>query len=493
MNIFSGMSEQIFINTSDFETRVAIVDQGVLQELHIERDSQKGVVGNVYVGKITRILPNLQSAFVNIGLDRNAFMHVGDLQETRIARQNSEALPKIEKLFFEGQTLLVQVIKDPIKDKGARLSNQINIAGRIMVYMPYNKHIGISQRIEEESERERLKEWVQNLRPNEDKGGYIIRTFAETCTEADLKRDMYYLHLQWEAIQNQAKNAKAPKLVYEELSLKHRVMRDFANDDTESIEIDSKTQFNELVEWCSLYTPAVTNKLSSYTASRPIFDLNSIEEDIEIALSQRVELPSGGYLIFDSTEALTSIDVNTGSFLGSRNFNDTILKTNLEASLEIARQLRLRNIGGIIIIDFIDMSDESHKEQVLCSLKNALARDRVRTTVNDFSSFGLVEMTRKRAHSSLSSMLMEPCPTCEGRGSVKTAKTIVYQIMREIQREAKLFNPKEFRLILSPSVLDLFLDEESHYFTALSDAIGKPISLEVDDLYNQEDYDIILC
>ncbi|WDU54018.1 Rne/Rng family ribonuclease [Taylorella equigenitalis] len=487
------MSEQIFINTSDFETRVALVDQGVLQELHIERDSQKGVVGNIYLGKITRILPNLQSAFINIGLERNAFMHVGDLYESRVARQNSEALPKIEKLFFEGQTLLVQVIKNPVNDKGARLSNQINIAGRIMVYMPFNEHIGISQRIEIEEEREKLRDWVQNLRGSDDVGGYIIRTFAETCEESDLKRDMDYLRLQWEAIQKRAKNSKAPKLVYEELSLTHRVLRDFANANTTNIEIDSEPELERMKAWSTEYTPAVTEKLNLYKASRPIFDLNNIEEDIEIALSQRVNLPSGGYLIFDSTEALTSIDVNTGSFLGSRNFNDTILKTNLEASLEIARQLRLRNVGGIIIIDFIDMVDNGHKEQVMFSLKNALSRDRVRTTVNDFSCFGLVEMTRKRAHSSLASMLMEKCPTCEGRGSVKTAKTIVYQIMREIQREAKLFNPTEFRLILSSQVLDLFLDEESQYFTALSDAIGKPISLEVDDHYSQEMYDIILC
>lgn len=337
-----------------------------------------------------------------------------------------------------------------------------------MVYMPFNEHIGISQRIEIEEEREKLRDWVQNLRGSDDVGGYIIRTFAETCEESDLKRDMDYLRLQWEAIQKRAKNSKAPKLVYEELSLTHRVLRDFANANTTNIEIDSEPELERMKAWSTEYTPAVTEKLNLYKASRPIFDLNNIEEDIEIALSQRVNLPSGGYLIFDSTEALTSIDVNTGSFLGSRNFNDTILKTNLEASLEIARQLRLRNVGGIIIIDFIDMVDNGHKEQVMCSLKNALSRDRVRTTVNDFSCFGLVEMTRKRAHSSLASMLMEKCPTCEGRGSVKTAKTIVYQIMREIQREAKLFNPTEFRLILSSQVLDLFLDEESQYFTALA-------------------------
>ncbi|NOL49077.1 ribonuclease G [Pelistega europaea] len=486
------MSEQILVNVTPFETRVAIMEQGTLQEVHIERTSQRGKVGNVYIGKVVRVLPGMQSAFVDIGLERAAFIHIADLQESRVARNNGLPQQQIEKILFEGQSIMVQVIKDAINNKGARLSNQISIAGRFLVYMPFDNHIGVSQKIEDDTERERLKNILTPLLPPNEKGGYIIRTQAEMASEAEIQRDVEYLCLRWQKIKEAIQTHGAPSLIYQDLDLLERVMRDMVVPETISVEIDSRSASQHLIEWSKVYTPDITHKVNHYTGIRPLFDTANIDDEINAALSRRVDLKSGGYLVIDQTEALTSIDVNTGGFVGWRNFNDTIFKTNLEASIEIARQLRLRNLGGIIIIDFIDMDNPDHQEAVLSELQKALAKDRTRTTLNGFSPLGLVEMTRKRSRDSLTTLLTEPCPTCDSRGYVKTARTVAYTIMREILREAKQFNPKEFRLILSPQVIDLFLDEESNYLAMLDDFIGKPISLEVDNSYTQEMYDIVL-
>ncbi|SUA61485.1 Ribonuclease G [Oligella urethralis] len=486
------MNEQILINVTPFETRVAIVEQGTVQEIQLERSNQRGKVGNIYLGKVTRVLPGMQSAFIDIGLERAAFMHIADLRENRESRLNDNVQVHIEKVLFEGQTLLVQVIKDPVGTKGARVSNQISIAGRALVYLPHDPHIGISQKIESEEEREALKARVQKLMDPQEKGGYIIRTQASWATDEELKNDQEYLRLRWQKTIDEMKKKGAPALLYEDLSLAQRVLRDFATADTESIEIDSRTISQQLQAWAQVYTPAIADKIRHYTGPRPLFDLANVDEEIKTALSRRVDLKSGGYLIFDHNEALTSIDVNTGGYIGFRNFHDTIFKTNLEASLAIARQLRLRNTGGIIIIDFIDMDNVEHQEAVLDELRKALTHDRTHTTVNGFSSLGLVEMTRKRTRDSLLSLLCEPCPTCETRGQILTARTVCYNIMREILREAKQFNPKEFRLIVSPHVIDLFLDEESSFLSMLDEFIGKPISLEVDNNYTQEMYDIVL-
>lgn len=486
------MSEQILVNTTPFETRVAVIEQGTLQEIHIERANQRGKVGNVYLGKVVRVLPGMQSAFVDIGLEKAAFIHIADLRENRIARNNGLPQLQIEKILFEGQPIMVQVIKDAINNKGARLSNQISIAGRILVYMPFDNHIGVSQKIESEEERERLKEQVSALIPTDEKGGYIIRTQAEMASEEEIKRDIDYLSLRWKKLQEAIQTQAAPCLIYQDLDLVERVMRDIVTPDTRSIDIDSRSAYQHLTDWSQVYTPEIANKIQHYSGSKPLFDTANIEDEINMALARRVNLKSGGYLMIDQTEALTSIDVNTGGFVGWRNFNDTIFKTNLEASIEIARQLRLRNLGGIIIIDFIDMDNPEHQESVLTELKKALANDRTRTSLNGFSPLGLVEMTRKRTRDSLTTLLTESCPTCDSRGYVRTSKTIAYTIMREILREAKQFNPKEFRLILSPQVIDLFLDEESNYLAMLDDFIGKPISLEVDNSYTQEMYDIVL-
>ncbi|HEV7618428.1 MAG TPA: ribonuclease G [Burkholderiaceae bacterium] len=486
------MNEDILINITPQETRVALVLQGAVQELHIERTASRGRAGNIYLGKVARVLPGMQSAFIDIGLERAAFLHVADIWEARSRDGASLAPLPIEKLLFDGQVITVQVIKDPIGTKGARLSTQISIAGRMLVYLPQDPHIGISQRIENEAERELLRQNVQRLLPPDEKGGFIIRTMAEDASDNDLQMDIEYLRKTWATISQQARTKPAPMLLYQDLNLAQRVLRDFVCDETSSIQVDSRENFLKLQQFGTVYTPSVVPKLAHYTGERPLFDLYGVEEEIQRALGRRVDLKSGGYLIIDQTEAMTTIDVNTGSYVTGRNFDDTIFKTNLEAAQAIARQLRLRNLGGIIILDFIDMENAEHKTAVLAELNKALARDRTKISVSDFSTLGLVEMTRKRTRESLAHILCEPCPACSGKGQVKTARTVCYEILRELLREAKQFNPREFRILASQVVIDMFLEEESQHLAMLGDFIGKPISLQVETVYHQEQYDVIL-
>ena len=483
------MTEEILINVTPQETRVAVMQQGVVQELHIERGSHRGLVSNVYVGKVKRVLPGMQSAFIDIGLERSAFLHVADIWENSV---NGDAAKPIEKVLFEGQSILVQVIKDPIGTKGARLSTQLSFAGRLLVYLPQESHIGVSQRIENEAEREALRSKLQQVLLPEHKGGYIIRTMAEAASDNELRADVAYLDKLWSNLQQQSQQLGAPALLYKELDISLRVLRDFVNEDTSRVLVDSRETHERMLTFATDYIAAAVPKLERYVGARPLFDLHSVEEEIERALSRRVDLKSGGYLIIDQTEALTTIDVNTGGFVGGRNFDDTIFKTNLEAAQVIARQLRLRNLGGIIICDFIDMDTAEHRDAVLEEFKKMLARDHTRVSVNGFSALGLVEMTRKRTRESLAHVLCEPCPTCQGRGEVKTAQTVCYEILREIVREARQFNAREYRILASQQVIDLFLDEESQSLAQLSDFIGKPVSLQVETLYSQEQYDVIL-
>jgi ribonuclease G len=486
------MNEDILINVTPQETRVALLLQGAVQELHIERSSSRGLTGNIYSGKVVRVLPGMQSAFIDIGLERAAFLHVADICEARPRDNPNGALMPIEKVLFDGQVLTVQVIKDPIGTKGARLATQISIAGRMLVYLPRDPHIGISQKIENEAERELLRQRLQSLLPDDEKGGYIVRTMAEEASDADLQADVDYLRKIWAAISNRAKTRPPTSLLYQDLSLAQRVLRDFVHDETTSIQVDSRENFIKLTEFATAYTPGELSRLQHYTGERPLFDLHGVEVEILRALGRRVDLKSGGYLIIDQTEAMTTIDVNTGGFVGGRNFADTIFKTNLEAALAIARQLRLRNLGGIIILDFIDMTQTEHRNAVLAELKKALARDRTKVSISGFSALGLVEMTRKRTRESLAHILCEQCPACGGKGQVKTSKTICYEILRELLREAKQFNPREFRILASQEVVDLFLEEESQHLAMLGDFIGKPISLQVESTYHQEQYDVIL-
>lgn len=483
------MPEEILINFSPQETRVAVMYQGAVQELHIERNANRGLVGNIYLGRICRILPGMQSAFIEIGLERTAFLHVADIWAPR---QNGEPIRPIEHTLFEGQSLVVQVIKDPLGSKGARLSTQISVAGRMLVYLPQEKHIGISQRIENEVERDALREKITRLVPADEPGGFIVRTMAENACEAELLKDIEYLRKIWRDTQAQAKIVAAPALLYQELSLSQRVLRDFVKPETSRIVIDSRENFQKLAAFAAEYTPTVAPLLFHYTGERPLFDLHGVEDEIQKALARRVDLKSGGYLIIDQTEAMTTIDVNTGGFVGMRNFDETIFKTNLEAAQTIARQLRLRNLGGIIITDFIDMENAGHKNAVLAEFNKALALDPTRLTVNGFTALGLVEMTRKRTRESLAHVLCHECPTCQGRGEVKTARTLCYEILRELLREARQFNAREYRVLGNPAVIDLFLDEESQGLAMLSDFIGKPISLQAEASYAQEQYDIVL-
>lgn len=489
------MQQDILVNWSPQETRVAIVESGAVQELHVERTLERGLVGNVYLGKVARVLPGMQSAFIDMGLERAAFLHVADVWqrppegEPPSGRNGQPQVP-IEKQVFEGQPLMVQVIKDPIGTKGARLSTQISIAGRLLVFLPQDDHLGVSQKIPAD-QRDALRRRLTRL-VGEAGGGFILRTNGEDATDEELAEDIAYLRKMWTRIRESAARLPPPSLLHQDLNLLQRVLRDLVSEETQAIRIDSREQFNLLAAFGGEFMPAAASKLQLYKGERPIFDLYSVDEEIAKALGRRVELKSGGYLIVDQTEALTTIDVNTGGFVGSRNFDDTIFKTNLEAAHGIARQLRLRNLGGIIIVDFIDMQREDHREAVLGEFRKQLLRDRVKTMAGGFSQLGLVEMTRKRTRESLAHMLCEPCPVCAGKGTVRTPRTVAYDILREILREARQFNPREYRVIASPKVIELFLDEESQHLAGLSDFIGKPISLQSETAMGQEQYDIVL-
>ncbi len=490
------MQQDILINWAPQETRVAVVEHGAVQELHVERTLERGLVSNVYLGKVARVLPGMQSAFIDIGLERAAFLHVADVWhrqengEAPLQVRNTAPVVPIERQVFEGQSLMVQVIKDPIGTKGARLSTQISIAGRLLVFLPQDDHIGVSQKIPA-AQRDDLRSRLQKL-VGEQGGGFILRTNGEDSTDAELAEDIAYLRKTWARIKDASLRLPPGSLLHQDLSLLQRVLRDLVGEETQTIRIDSREQFDALLTFGREFMPAAAPKLQLYKGERPIFDLFSIDEEIAKALGRRVELKSGGYLIVDQTEALTTVDVNTGGYVGARNFDDTIFKTNLEAAQAIARQLRLRNLGGIIIADFIDMMREDHREAVLAEFRKQLSKDRVKTMSGGFSQLGLVEMTRKRTRESLAHMLCEPCAACQGKGSVKTARSVTYDILREILREARQFNPREFRVVAAPQVIELFLDEESQHLAGLSDFIGKPISLQSEGAMGQEQYDIVL-
>ena len=489
------MQQDILINWSPQETRVAVIEHGALQELQVERSLERGLVGNVYLGKVARVLPGMQSAFIDIGLDKAAFLHVADLMSSINSRHADADMPAtivqpIEKQLFEGQAVMVQVLKDPIGTKGARLTAQISIAGRLLVFLPQDNHVGVSQKIPPK-QREELRQRVIGLAGTAG-GGFILRTNGEDAVDAELQEDIAYLRKTWARIKDASVRLPPASVLHQDLNLLQRVLRDMVFEGTQTIRIDSHEQFAMLQKFAQEFMPATVPKLQHYAGERPIFDLFNIDQDIAKALGRRVDLKSGGYLIIDQTEALTTVDVNTGGFVGARNFDDTIFKTNLEASQAIARQLRLRNLGGIVIVDFIDMARDNHRDSVLAEFQKQLARDRIKTTVNGFSALGLLEMTRKRTRESLAHQLCEPCSACSGKGVVKTARSVTYDILREILREARQFNPREFRVVASPKVIELFLDEESQHLAGLSDFIGKPIFLQAEAAMAQEQYDIVL-
>ena len=487
------MSEELLINVTPQETRVAYVENGVLQEVHIERERKRGIVGNIYKGKVVRVLPGMQAAFLEVGLDRTAFLHVSDIAQPKGKNgDGGEASDVIMELLREGQELMVQVVKDPMGTKGARLTTQISFPSRYLVYMPGISHVGISQRIEDETERQRLKDTISGFSDEFDQGGYIARTVAEGISNSAIYKDMQFLQKIWTNILERNSAAKAGTLIHEDLSLVMRTMRDLSGIEIEKVRIDSRSTFEKVQKFANKFIPELENRIEHYPGERPVFDLYSVEDEIQKALERKVMLKSGGYLIIDQTEALTTVDVNTGAFVGHRNLEETIFKTNLESAQAIVRQLRLRNLGGIIIIDFIDMSDAEHKRQVLRALEKHLDKDHAKTSVCDVSSLGLVEMTRKRTRESLEHILCETCPSCKGRASLRTAETICYDIFREIIREARQFDAQEFLILAAQPIVDLMLDEESTSIAELEDFIGKPIRFQVEKEYNQEHFDVVL-
>lgn len=476
------MSEEILINVTPQETRVAVVENGVLQEVHIERATHRGLVGNIYKGRVSRFLPGMQAAFVDIGLDRAAFLQTAEM---KVAEGGAPAA------LVEGQDIVVQVVKDPIGSKGARLTTQISLPARYVVYMPGSDHIGISQKIDNEEERERLRAAVRAAM-GEEPGGLILRTMAEQVSEEELKRDILYLRKLWLRLSERLAQTETRGLIHEDFSLALRAMRDLVRDNVETVRIDSRETYCKAFEFASEFVPEVALRIEYYPGERPIFDLYSVEDEIKRALEARVALKSGGYLVIDQTEAMTTIDVNTGTYVGRRNLEETLFKTNLEAAHAIARQLRLRNLGGMIIVDFIDMADSDHKRQVLRALERALAHDRVKVSVADMSSLGLVEITRKRTRESLEHLLCEPCPACKGRGMLKTTETVSYEIFREILREARQFGTDGYLVVASQAVVDRLLDDQAQGLANLQEFIGKPIRLQVEPLYNQEEFDVVL-
>lgn len=492
----SHMSVEILMNVTPQETRVAVVENGVLQEVIVERERRRGLVGNIYKGKVSRVLPGMQAAFIDIGLERAAFLHASDVTQLSggdgdepTAEQGKN--DNITQLLREGQQLLVQVIKDPIGTKGARLTTHITIPSRFLVFTPNVFHVGISLKIDEEAERQRLKDVLATMM-EESSGGYIARTVAEGASIESIRADTDFLRKLWDSVRERAATAKAGEIVHEDLPLVLRTLRDVVDDEVEKIRIDSRSTTRRVIDFAERFMPEVAGKVEHYPGERPIFDLYAVEDEIQKALERKVLLKSGGYLIIDQTEALTTVDVNTGAFVGHRNLEETIFKTNLEATQTIARQLRLRNLGGMIIIDFIDMLEEEHKRQVLRSLAKNLERDRAKSHISEVSALGLVEMTRKRTRESLEHVLCETCPTCSGRGTLKTAETVCYEIFREILREERQYEARQYLVLASQEVVDMLLDEESTSVAELEEFIGKPVKFQVESLYTQEQFDVVM-
>jgi len=495
------VSIEILVNVAPRETRAAILESGVVQELHIERASRRGLVSNLYKGRVSRVLPGMQAAFVEIGLERTAFLHAADIAQSAstdtLVNSAPASLPPVEdirRLVTCGDDILVQVIKDPIGTKGARLTTFIALPSRYLVYMPRGEGVGVSARIEDEPERVRLKTLLTELAAADPAGagGYIVRTAAQGAAPESLREDMTYLAKLWEHVRTRVAEVTAGSVVHEDLPLTLRVLRDELARGVQRVLVDSPREYERMREFAAAFMPQGAPGIELYAGPRPIFDLNGIEEEIAKALDRKVPLKSGGHLVIDQTEAMTTIDVNTGAYVGHRNLEETIFRTNLEAAVSIARQLRLRNLGGIIIIDFIDMRDEPHRRAVLSALERALSGDRAQTHIVSLSPLGLVEMTRKRTRESLEHLLCEPCPSCEGRGFVRTPETVCNEIFREIVRQSRQFASRELLILAHQDVVDRLLDEESATLGELEAQVGRPIRLQVEALYGVDQYDVVL-
>ncbi|WNC72915.1 ribonuclease G [Thalassotalea psychrophila] len=486
------MSGELLINVTPSETRVALIENGTLQEVHVERNLKRGIVGNIYLGKVIRVLPGMQAAFVDIGLEKAAFLHASDIRTKLITSNdtNEHEVPDIRTLVHEGQHIMVQVVKEPLGTKGARLTTDLTIASRYLVMMPNSNHAGVSQRIEDEKERTRLKQIVTPY--CDEQSGFIVRTVAEGAGEEELAHDAEFLRRVWKKVVERKQRKQTDQALYQDIYLACRIIRDFVGSGLERIRVDSRLSFDELIEFTEEFVPEIKPIIEYYPGERPIFDLFDVENEIQRALKRKVELKSGGTLIIDQTEAMTTVDINTGAFVGHRNLEETIFNTNIEATQAIARQLRLRNLGGIIIVDFIDMSNSEHKKRVLHSLDVAMAKDKVKYSISNFSALGLVEMTRKRTRESLEHILCGECPVCDGRGNLKTVETVCFEILREIVRVNRAYDADKFIVYASPKVSESLNDDELHHLAELEVFIGKHIKVQTETMYNQEQFDVVM-
>ncbi len=466
----------------------------MLQEVFLERASRRGLISNIYKGRVSRVLPGMQAAFIEIGLERTAFLHASDIFDPRHA--DTGIVPphteNIRALVAEGNEILVQVVKDPLGTKGARLTTYITLPSRYLVYMPQGSGVGVSARIENEAERERLRAAVHGGLEAGESAGYIVRTAAEDASTEALRGDMVFLRKLWQVVREKGLRTSPGRLVHGDLPLHLRILRDLLRPDVDRVLIDQPGAHREMREFAGTFMPEALPRIELYREPRPVFELHHVEEEIQKALDRKVSLKSGGHLVIDQTEAMTTIDVNTGAFVGHRNLEETIFRTNLEAAVAIARQLRLRNLGGIIIIDFIDMEEAEHRRQVLQALEKALRDDHVKTSISSVSPLGLVEMTRKRTRESLEHLLCQPCPTCEGRGFVKSAETVCYEVFREIVRQARQFDCQQLMVLAHQDVIERLLDEESSALGELELVTGKPIRLQTEALYAVDQYDVVL-
>ena len=487
-----SLKEEILINVTPSEVRAALLENGVLQEVSIERADRRGLISNIYKGRVLRVLPGMQAAFIDIGLERTAFLHASDIAKPK-SPENDDTVPNIRDLVREGDEIMVQVVKDPLGNKGARLTTYITLPSRHLVLLPRSDTVGISARIEDEGERDRLRSMVEELlAENELEFGAIVRTVAEGAEKDALAADLRYSLKLWEVVKDQCSKRGVKSLIHEDLSLPLRVLRDLVTDDVERVLVDSESDYDAMQNFAETFLPDTGTVLELYKRRRPIFDLHGIEDEIRKSLERSIPLKSGGYLIFDQTEAMTTVDVNTGGYVGHRNLEETIYRTNLEAAVGIARQLRLRNLGGIIIIDFIDMEELSHRENVLQVLEQALARDHARHQITPVSPLGLVEMTRKRTRESLQHVLCEDCPACTGRGFIMTAETACFEIFREIIRQARQFEFEEVMVLAHQDVIELLLDEQASSLAELGEQTGKSIRLQTESLYLQDQFDVVL-
>jgi ribonuclease G len=494
------VSTEILVNIAPRELRAALVENGVLQEVFIERPSRKGLVSNLYKGRVSRVLPGMQAAFLDVGLSRTGFLHVADILRPTLAPGDEHLAPKLDAepdiraLVKEGDELLVQVVKDPLGTKGARLSTHIALPSRFLVYMPRGSKVGVSARIEDEAERVRLRETVSTLvRERGEKGGFIVRTAAMGAPVEALHADMIYLDRLWSHLREEVMKTPAGTLVHEDLPLCLRVLRDELGSHVRRVLVDAPEEFARMQQFTRTFMPEFADRIELHAGPRPLFDLHGIDEEISRALDQKVPLKSGGYIVIQQTEAMTTVDVNTGGYVGYRNLEETIFRTNLEAAVTIARQLRVRNLGGIIILDFIDMQDEEHRRALLAALEEALSADRAQTHIANISPLGLVEMTRKRTRESLEHLLCGTCPQCGGRGFVRTAETVCHEIFREIQRQSRQFQSQEVVVLAHQDVVGLLLEEEAPVLAELETQIGRSIRLQAEPLYGIDQYDVVLA